>query len=144
MKESSIQIKEMEISSVVENIPLAVDFVEKYVRDAGLPEDEVINCCIVASEAITNAVMHGNNLDKDKKVTIRLSQGKKAICLSVADNGQGFNISELKDPLKAENKSVEHGRGVFIMNSLSDKIRYNFNNDGTEIKIYKRIPGKQG
>ena len=139
MKKTFYPTSEFEINSTIDNIPKAIEFVETEVRKAGLPEEEVANCSIAVSEAITNAVIHGNKLDEKKKVVVRVKRGKNAISMSVEDNGRGFSLSEVKNPLKPENKKKEHGRGVFIMNTLSDRVKYAFKEHGTEVIIIKKI-----
>ena len=97
------------------------------------------DCSIAVSEAIANAVIHGNKLDEKKKVTIRIKRGRNTICICVEDNGPGFSIKEVKNPLKPENKKKEHGRGVFIMKTLSDRVSYAFKDHGTQVTIFKKI-----
>ncbi len=139
MKKNTYPTSKFEIFSTIDNIPKAIEFVETEIRKAGLSEDEVANCSIAVSEAITNAVIHGNKLDEKKKVLVRVKRGRNSICMSVEDNGRGFSLTDVKNPLQPENKKKEHGRGVFIMNSLSDRVKYAFKEHGTEVTIIKKI-----
>lgn len=143
MKGSSRPFKELIIQSSVKNLPDAIKFVEKESRKAGMSKDDVLNFSIVASEAINNAIKHGNKLNESKKVVIQTIYGKKALCLSVMDEGEGFNPASVQNPLSPENLERQTGRGIFIMRSLSDKVKYKFRGTGTEICIFKRISQKK-
>lgn len=139
MKGSNRPFKELIIQSSVKNLPNAVKFVEKESRKAGMSKDDVLDFSIVASEAIGNAIKHGNKLNESKKVIIQTTYGKKTLCLSVMDEGEGFNPASVKNPLSPENLQRQTGRGILIMKSLADKVKYRFRGTGTEICIFKRI-----
>lgn len=88
-------------------------------------------------EALSNAVMHGNRLDAHKLVHVRCRcKVGKGISLVVSDQGQGFDASAIPDPLAAENREAEHGRGIQLMKSSMDEI--SFERKGSEVRMHKR------
>ena len=89
---------------------------------------------ISLTEAVNNAIIHGNNRDENKKVEINMKCTTKGVHFSVSDEGKGFNPSALPDPTKPENLECCGGRGVFIMSRLCDKLA--FNNNGSAVKMY--------
>ena len=89
---------------------------------------------ISLTEAVNNAIIHGNKADESKKVKIDMVEQKSGIAVSVTDEGQGFNPEEVPDPTSPENLECCGGRGVFIMSSLADKLSYI--NNGSTVKMY--------
>ncbi|MBD3402131.1 ATP-binding protein, partial [candidate division GN15 bacterium] len=62
-----------------------------------------------------------------------------SVTIAVADEGGGFNPNEIDDPLKEENLMKEVGRGIFIVESLMDKVDVTVGDKGTTISISKTI-----
>jgi serine/threonine-protein kinase RsbW len=89
-------------------------------------------------EALSNAVIHGNRLDAHKLVHVRcLCKVGKGISLIVSDQGQGFDVRTIPDPLAVDNLEVEHGRGIQLMKSTMDGV--SFQQGGTEVLMCKRL-----
>ncbi len=101
----------------------------------GLPIEKLINLQIALSEALVNAIVHGNKENPEKYVHVNISFDDKEITISVRDEGEGFDINKLPDPTDGENIYNEHGRGVFIIKSLVDRFECNSSNNGTEYKL---------
>ena len=81
---------------------------------------------LALSEAVTNAVIHGNKQDPSKKVFVTASLDENsAIHISVQDEGPGFEPQSLPDPLKEDNLMKPSGRGVFLMKQYADDVSYN-------------------
>lgn len=81
--------------------------------------DKLFNSIYVcASEALNNAIIHGNQLNPSKCVELYLYVEDNAIHLDIIDEGEGFDESKLADPLLPENLNKENGRGVFIINQF--------------------------
>ncbi len=92
---------------------------------------------IVLSEALNNAIFHGNNGQPEKFVDLKVQIYKNKIILKIRDEGQGFNHWNIPDPLQTENKFKTHGRGVYIMSSLMDEVKFSKHKFGMEIKLIK-------
>jgi serine/threonine-protein kinase RsbW len=88
--------------------------------DDGMMHRLLVSC----TEAVNNAIVHGNKCDPDKKVVIRCVVNKKTLTISVKDEGKGFDSESLQDPRDEKNLLKENGRGVFLMRSLMDKVKF--------------------
>jgi len=111
--------------------------VETFVLDAavksGLDEDKFNNISLAVAEAISNSMKHGNKNDKSKKVLITITTDDEKMVIVLKDEGTGFDPKDIPDPTKPENILKDSGRGVHIMRSLLDDLRFNFTPEGTEI-----------
>lgn len=97
------------------------------------------NLVVAATEAVNNAIIHGNTECSDKMVTLVVSVSWLRICISIRDMGSGFDASQVPDPRLPENLEKEGGRGVFLMHQLADAVEVHRHDDGTEIVlIYER------
>ena len=85
-----------------------------------------IHICI--TEAITNAIVHGNEHNQNKFVTVSTKYQNKHLYIQITDEGQGFDPCKIPDPTLPENIYKSGGRGVFIIHELSDYV--SFKNDG--------------
>ena len=100
---------------------------------------------LALAEALNNAVVHGNRMDRQRLVQVlcRCELGK-GISIVVKDQGQGFDPSAVPDPTAAENIGADHGRGIWVMKSVMDEV--SFERGGTEVRMRKapkRQPGTE-
>ncbi len=114
-------------------------FLEATLRGFGADESVIADIAISVSELVNNAILHGNKAIPDKIVTIKLKRENNAVCISIADEGTGFDPSEVDDPLDDNNLLKEVGRGIFIVKSLMDSVDVQATNNGTTIVIKKAI-----
>lgn len=122
-----------------ERIP---EFVDDLQTRCSLTEDETSTLMLLLSEAVTNAIEHGNQNDAEKNVDVQIQIDNKAITSIVSDEGEGFDPSSVKDPLKKENLMDVGGRGIFLIRELSDS--FDFENDGRTVRFsINRQNGKQ-
>jgi serine/threonine-protein kinase RsbW len=110
---------------------------ERAAFHAGLAEDERDSLAIAITEVGNNAIIHGNKRDPNKKIHLTIHAGPDGVEVIVRDEGNGFNPEHLSNPLDPENLLRESGRGVFIMRSLMDDVRFDFSKGGTEVTIVK-------
>lgn len=106
---------------------------EEVGRKMGFSEDQQDNLSIGVTEAVGNAIVHGNKKDPSKKVTIRFEMKKDRVTVSVTDEGTGFNPGSVSDPLDPDNLMKESGRGIFILKALMSKVDFTFSARGTTI-----------
>ena len=92
-----------------------------------------IYLCI--SEAVVNAIKHGNKNDLKKYVSIAVDCSLLDIKVQIEDEGDGFDINQVKDPTSKENLNNESGRGIFIIRKLSNQIEYNEKGNRIQFKI---------
>ena len=105
-------------------------------KEFGFPATDCrINIPLACDEAITNAIIHGNNSDRDKKVSIKIYISSSRIKLRVKDQGNGFDVEKVANPLEGENVMRSSGRGIYLMKSIMDKVK--FSDGGREVEIEK-------
>jgi serine/threonine-protein kinase RsbW len=90
-------------------------------------EDGYGNMLIAVTEAVNNAIHHGNSDDPEKSVRIGFESDENTLTFSVTDEGPGFDYTNLPDPTDPANLDKISGRGVFLMTNLSDSIRFEQN-----------------
>jgi anti-sigma regulatory factor (Ser/Thr protein kinase) len=98
---------------------------------------------LALAEALNNAVVHGNRMDRHKLVQIlcRCEPGK-GISVVVKDQGQGFDPNAVPDPTAAENIGADHGRGIWVMKSVMDEV--SIERGGTEVRMRKGAKHQPG
>ncbi len=94
-------------------------------------------------EACTNAIEHGNREDPSKTVKIRFEYDAEAFSVTVTDEGKGFDLKLVDDPVKPENLLRERGRGIFILRAFMDEVNYRFDPaGGTTVQLVKNLGAK--
>lgn len=127
------ELKTLNISSSFENMQLVERMVEDVCDTCRINEDSYGNILIAVTEAVNNAIYHGNKGDINKNIKIGFHSHEKDIQFSVADEGTGFDYQNLPDPTDPQNIDKPNGRGVFLMKNLADKVE--FNNNGQEVLL---------
>jgi serine/threonine-protein kinase RsbW len=113
--------EKMLISSKPESLLLVERLVEDLCSILGIKEELSGNILISLTEAVNNAIIHGNKNNPEKTVTIKYQVSPQKIVFTVKDEGDGFNPEEIPDPTTNENIEKTGGRGIFIIKKLSDK-----------------------
>ncbi len=91
---------------------------------------------IALREALANAVIHGNGGDPKKRVIVRCSfSRRRGTRLAIRDEGKGFNPRKVPDPREPDRRLLHHGRGLFLMRALMDRIEHR--EGGREVILYK-------
>lgn len=102
----------------------------------GYPDRSIKQFKICVFEMMTNALLHGNGGNEDKKVLIFYKVTRNEAAISVVDEGSGFDYRNLPDPLLPENRTLDHGRGIFLIYHYFDSVE--FNESGNRILGRKR------
>jgi serine/threonine-protein kinase RsbW len=126
------------LASTFDDLELAIDFIEEFAQEYSLEDDMLERLRLVGSEAVTNAIEHGNQLDVTKDVTLRLEMVNSFVEMRVTDEGPGFVIEEIPDPLASENLLAEGGRGVYFIFEFADEVV--FENEGSVLLARFRVP----
>lgn len=127
------QQEELTIISDPKNVARIESFVERIAKKYAISPNLYGNILISLTEAVTNAITHGNGNDNSKQVDIRLEYQSNAFSFTVSDQGKGFDFENLPDPTTPENLLRIGGRGVFLMRQLADEIRYH--DDGRTVEM---------
>ena len=126
------KIFEKEIPSDPDLLPELEEFIIKVAEESNLDKEKFNSLALSFSEAASNSLLHGNKMDKSKKVRITVKVNEIKMTIIIKDEGQGFDIKSVPDPTKPENILKDSGRGIHIMRSFLDSLRYNFTPTGTE------------
>ena len=126
-----------------------IDLIQVVVDDAlarlGLDEDSRHWVGIAIREAVANAIKHGNKLDPEKRVDVELALRSGSAIIRVHDDGEGFDLDAIGDPLAPENLLKPNGRGIFYMRNFMDQIDYESGPEGgTVVTMRKRLPELDG
>ena len=128
----------MTIQSSLEHIESVEKLAEKAADAMKFSDEEKDSLAIAVTEAVNNAIIHGNKQDKAKKVSIGFLLENKRLTVTIKDQGKGFDPDNLSDPLAPENLLKESGRGIFILSTLMDDVKFEFKGDGTEVIMTKQ------
>ncbi len=111
-------------------------FLKKIGRSVHLDEIQFHKLMVSLTEAVNNAIVHGNKSDPAKKVIVRCEVLPGWLLLMVCDQGNGFNPGKVGNPLARQNLMKESGRGIFLMRTLMDKVEFKPGNEGTEVRLW--------
>ena len=114
-------------------------FAEERIGKLRFSPDQRDDIAISLSEAVNNAIMHGNAGDSNKTVTIVLEERKDSLRIQVTDQGDGFVVDEVADPTDPENLLAESGRGLLIIRHLMDEVNVTPTRHGTQVELIKKF-----
>lgn len=121
------------IPSLAENIRIVESFIDNAKEKYELTDDLYGNIMIAVVESVNNAILHGNQTNKQKNVHLSAQLNEGEILFSVSDEGPGFDYDDLPDPTAPENVEKVGGRGIFLMKNLADEIH--FKNEGRTVEL---------
>ena len=130
---SSTQIQKFQLESQLDSLAKIESIVDELKEQYLIPEDIYGNILVAVTEAVNNAIRHGNKLDPSKKVDFSFEPTEKDFIFKIQDKGTGFNPDLIPDPTLAENLDKPDGRGIFIMKNLSDEVA--FEDEGRRVEI---------
>lgn len=123
----------IQVPSLMENIRMIESFIDNAKERFHLDDDIYGNIMIAVTEAVNNAIKHGNDSNKSKNVFLSLSLDDSMIKFIIKDEGHGFDYQNLPDPTSPENLEKPGGRGIFLMKHLSDEV--DFKDDGRTVEL---------
>ena len=124
------------IPSIAENIRMIESFIDNAKEKFALEDDIYGNIMIAVTEAVNNAIKHGNAGNKGKNVFLSLSLQDSMIKFVIEDEGNGFDFENLPDPTAPENLEKPGGRGIFLMKHLSDEVKFRNGGKIVEMSFY--------
>lgn len=104
-----------------------------------LSHEKFHNILVATTEAVINAIQHGNKFNLNKKVFFSVEAFDKKIIVVVQDEGKGFDPSNVEDPRTPENLLKERGRGIFIIRQLADSVSISSGESGTVVEMIFNI-----
>lgn len=123
-RSGSVLRRRLALPSQESEIQTAVDWLETLTDELGLEEDTTHRLIVATSEAVTNSLHHGNEYDPVKDVVVEVNATADAVEVTVSDEGGGFQRTDVEDPLLEQNLENVGGRGVYLMEELTDQIEY--------------------
>ena len=129
--------KDLNIPSEIGNLSLLEKAIDELSLELDLSDEVYGNILVATMEATNNAIIHGNKSDPEKSVKIEILLVKKELMFHIEDQGTGFDYSIVPDPTAPENLEKINGRGIFLMERLSDEILYL--EDGRIVELKFRI-----
>ncbi|MGA2712837.1 MAG: ATP-binding protein [Bryobacteraceae bacterium] len=137
--------------STLESVDLAEGEILKAAEQAGFDEEDQHRIGMAVRECMVNAIVHGNRYNRNKKVRVSVSverfgpsDGKSGrgarFTIRITDQGEGFELHEVPDPLHDTNLLRHSGRGLFLMGAFMDDLKIcKAEPEGTEVTLVKNI-----
>lgn len=132
-------VTELELPSRIEAIAEAAATAGEVASRLGLSEEAAFGVDIAVREAVTNAVLHGNQQDQTKTVQVTFAGSSQDLLITVRDQGAGFDPESVPDPTDPQNVLKTSGRGIFFMRTFMDKVEWSRHPEGgTVVRMTKR------
>ena len=131
---------EVMITSDLDNLDLIQALTDCVTAFMKFDEDSAHWIGMSVRESVTNAIQHGNKLDPAKKVEVCYGVAPERLTVSVRDEGCGFHVDKIPDPLEGDNLLKPSGRGIFYMRTFMDEVDFRtLATGGTEVYMVKKI-----
>ncbi len=117
---------------------------DKLAGEAGLNDDQRFGMAMAVREAAVNAVLHGNEYDPAKRISVSLENTGTDLVITISDQGRGVDPDQLPDPLAPENLLRGTGRGIFLIRSFMDEVHFRQLHPGTELTLIKHLAPAEG
>ena len=134
---------ELFLDSTLESVDSAEELAVAVAQKAGFDEDDLMKIGMAVRESMVNAVVHGNRYNSNKKVRFSVGQTPERFTIRVSDEGDGFDVNDLPDPLAPENLLRTSGRGIFLIRSFMDEFDIRRGpSGGMELTLVKFVVSK--
>ena len=128
------------LDSSLDSVDSAEQLVLDVARKAGFQEEDLHKIGMAVRESMVNAVVHGNQYSAHKKVRVSVSKGQDRLTVTISDQGKGFELEQLPDPLSDENLLRNSGRGIFLIRAFMDELHVRrLSPAGTEVTLTKYL-----
>ncbi len=132
---------EVTLETNVESVNLAEEMCLRVAEAAGFPEDECYRIGMSVREGVINAFHYGNQEKPEKKIHLAVDLTTERMVIHVMDEGKGFKLSDVPDPLSEENLLSTSGRGIFLMRAFMDEFDVvPGRTGGAELIMAKKLP----
>ena len=137
--EGEHQYVDRQLESTLDSVDQAETSILDAAASAGFHEDDLNKIGMAARECMVNAVVHGNRYNAGKKVHLQVSGAADYIKVRITDQGEGFDLSKIPDPLAEENLLRHSGRGIFLIRAFMDEVDVRpASPSGTEVMLLKK------
>lgn len=129
------RIFQLECQSDPKEIRRIEPFLQMVNEVARLDDGTFYRLLVAGTEAVNNGILHGNKSDPRKLVLVTCILEDSSLVFRVKDQGRGFKPEDVPDPLEEKNLLKTSGRGIFLMRSLMDKVKFTITHEGTEVEL---------
>src|SRR5258707_15396181 len=130
------------LDSTLESVDKAERIALDLAHESGFGDEDLDRIGMSVRECTVNAVVHGNRYNSHKKVRLSLSRTPERFTVRIADQGEGFNLDALPDPLSGDNLLRHSGRGIFLMKAFMDDLQVrSLEPADTEGNLVKNVVG---
>ena len=128
------------LDSTLDSVETAEEAVLRVATEIGFEEDDMHQIGMAVRESMVNAVVHGNRYNARKKVHLSVLKGADRLTVVIADEGEGFDLNSLPDPLAEENLLRQSGRGLLLIRAFVDEFLVRRAQPrGTEVTMVKYL-----
>jgi serine/threonine-protein kinase RsbW len=128
------------LDSTLDSVEIAEDAVLHDAQEIGFREEELHQIGMAVRETMVNAVVHGNRYNARKKVHLSVMKSPDRLTVVIADEGEGFDMNALPDPLAEENLLRQSGRGLLLIQAFVDEFQVRrAQPGGTEVRMVKYL-----
>jgi serine/threonine-protein kinase RsbW len=132
---------EVTLDTQLESVDLAENIVMRVAEAAGFSDDEIHKVGMAVREGVVNAYNYGNAQDRQKKIVLAVEFEPEKMVVHIIDEGSGFELSEVADPLAEENLLRTSGRGIFLMRAFMDDLAVRRGpSGGADLVMSKKLP----
>jgi serine/threonine-protein kinase RsbW len=112
--------------------------IEQHLTALKVSEQEVFSVRLALEEALVNAIKHGNQMDRSKKVRVAYRFLPDRLEIHITDEGTGFDPEDVPDPTAVENLERPCGRGLMLMRHYMTEVAYNTRGNSVRMtKVFK-------
>ncbi len=123
----------LRLTSTPQSVSAVLNYMDGVSKKCCLSPDQHFDVVTCVTEAVNNAIIHGNCRDAHKTVQVKVQQRKNVLAVHITDEGKGFDHTRLPDPTSPEHIENIGGRGVFLMKQLAHRLA--FRNNGSTVEM---------
>jgi serine/threonine-protein kinase RsbW len=132
---------EVTFETLLESVDLAESITMRIAETIGFGDEDVHKIGMAVREGVINAYNYGNQQDRRKKILMTVELSPETMTVHVTDQGKGFVVEEVPDPLAEENLLRTSGRGLFLMRAFMDDFQVRrAPGGGAELVMVKNLP----
>jgi serine/threonine-protein kinase RsbW len=130
---------EITLETLLESVDRAEEISLRAAQSCGFGEDDCQKICLAVREGVVNAIRYGNQEQRDKKILLTFALFEDKFVIRILDEGCGFDLADIPDPLAEENLLKASGRGIFLMRTFMDEFAVlRPNGGGAELVMAKK------
>lgn len=138
--QAKMEKQQQTLDSTLDSVDKVEELVIAEAAKAGFDEDTQAQIGMAARECAVNAVVHGNRYNRNKRIHLEIDRSSDGLVIVIGDEGDGFSMSSLPDPLAPENLLKQSGRGLLLIQAFMDEFDLHLRQGGgTEVKLVKHL-----